>query len=50
MNIKVAYSTKEKVEEIAEEIGKELADFDAKAVIFFASSKSIQAPNLQQSD
>jgi hypothetical protein len=39
MNIKVAYSTKEKVEEIAEEIGKELADFDAKAVIFFASSK-----------
>jgi hypothetical protein len=39
MNIKVAYSTKEKVEDIAEEIGKSLEGFDAKTVIFFASSK-----------
>ena len=39
MNIKVAYSTKESVEEVTAEIGDSLEGFDAKAVIFFASSK-----------
>lgn len=38
MNIKVAYSKKDKVEEVAAEIGEGLQGLDAKAVIYFASS------------
>lgn len=39
MNIKVASSTKAILEDAISEIGTTLAGFDAKAVIFFASSK-----------
>lgn len=39
MNIKVAYSTKETIEAVTADISGTLAGFDAKAVLFFASSK-----------
>jgi len=39
MNIKVAHSAKQSIEEVTADIGNSLAGFDAKAVIFFASSK-----------
>lgn len=39
MNIKVAYSTKDRIEDVTSDIGTSLAGFDAKAVLFFASSR-----------